>query len=259
MTAILGIVCGMQAESRALGRWLDDARLAVAITAGRPDRAEAEARRLAAEGVRALLSWGIAGGLDAAVGSGTLVVPDGVIHPGGQPQAFDPALVAACRQAMSGASPDSDAGAGEGGSYAGQGARRGLAGTLLIAGSESVLMTVAAKAALRRRTNAVAVDMESHRVAAVARAGGAKLPCLAIRAVSDPAGRRLPALAAHALGPDGTPRLGAVLRGLARRPWDLPALLAAGRDSRAALTALSAAADAAIPALLAALGDALPR
>jgi hypothetical protein len=42
-----------------------------------------------------------------------------------------------------------------------------------------------------------------------------------------------------------------VLAGLARRPGDLPALLRAGRDSRAALAALRGAADAVMGALLA--------
>ena len=243
MSPLLGIVCGMQAESSALGRWLGDPRLAVAITAGRPERAEAETRRLAADGVRVLLSWGIAGGLDPALGPGALLLPDGVIGPGGQPHAFDAALLAACRAAAP----------SEHRPEAGQPPARGLAGALLLAGSDSVLLKPAAKAALRRRTNAAAVDMESHRMAAMAR--GARLPCLAIRAVSDPSGRRLPALVANALDADGRPRPGAVLRGLARRPWDLPALIAAGRDSRAALATLSAAADALIPALLSAVPD----
>jgi adenosylhomocysteine nucleosidase len=243
MTPLLGIVCGMEAESRALGQALDDPRLAVAITAGRPDRAEAEGRRLVAEGVRGLLSWGIAGGLDPALGSGALLLPDGVIGPGGQPHAFDAALVAACRGA---APPARRPGAG-------QPPARGVAGALLLAGSDAVLLKPLAKAALRRRTNAAAVDMESHRIVAVARS--AKLPCLAIRAVSDPSGRRLPALAADALDAFGRPLAGAVLRGLARRPWDLPALLAAGRDSRAALAALADASGALIPALLSALSD----
>jgi hypothetical protein len=98
--------------------------------------------------------------------------------------------------------------------------------------------------------------MESHMVATAARR--ARLPSLAVRAVSDSAARRLPALAASALDDAGRPRAAAVLRGLVRRPWDLPATVAAGRDSRAALSALAAAADALIPALLAALDRPAP-
>ena len=251
MSLALGIICGIEAEAAALGRWRDDPRLAIAITAGRPQRAESEAGRIAGQGVRALLSWGIAGGLDPSLRAGTLVVADGVIVPGGRPFAFDPALIAACRAAVPRAGEPPAGRTAPGRKPGTQSPPRGLAGMLLLAGSDTVLCTPAAKAALRRRTGAAAVDMESHLAAAAARR--ARLPSLAVRAVSDPASRRLPALAATALDETGRPRAGAVLRGLVRRPWDLPALIAAGRDSRAALAALAAAADALIPALLAAL------
>jgi hypothetical protein len=85
--------------------------------------------------------------------------------------------------------------------------------------------TTAEKATLFQRTGAVAVDMESHRIARVAAESGAGLPALAIRAIGDPAGRALPALAATALGEDGRPRVGPVAAGLMRRPGDLAALL----------------------------------
>jgi hypothetical protein len=78
--------------------------------------------------------------------------------------------------------------------------------------------------------------MESHHLARAALT--ARRPFAALRAVSDPVDRALPPLAADALGPDGRPRTGAVLAGLARRPGQLPALLAAARDSAAALAAL---------------------
>ena len=63
----VGIVCGMVSEVRALGRWADDPRITIAVSGARPERAEAEARRLVAEGCRALMSWGVAGGLDPAL------------------------------------------------------------------------------------------------------------------------------------------------------------------------------------------------
>ena len=256
----LGILCGITAEAAALGRWRDDPRVTVAIAAGRPARAESEAGRLASAGVRALLSWGIAGGLDPALPPGAMLVADGVIEPGGRPFAFDPALVAACRAVLPTAKTDlpprpDRAGQGDvGGNPEAPPIRnQGFCGARLLAGSDAVLFTPAAKAALRRRTGAAAVDMESHRIASAAR--DARIPCLAVRAVSDPADRRLPALAADALDSAGRPRAAAVLGGIVRRPWDLPALIAAGRDSRKALTALARAAEVALPALLAALDD----
>jgi nucleoside phosphorylase len=260
----LGIVCGMAAEARALGRWARDPRVAVAISAGRPDRAETEARCLVEAGVGTLLSWGIAGALDPALGPGALIVPDEVIGPDGIAYGLASAELAAAIAGRDLLPPATGGRAEEGGRRTaaaesnlpppplwgrdGEGATAIPAAGVLIAGADSVLLDPAAKAALRARTGAAAVDMESHRVAAVA--AGAGLACLGVRAISDPADRALPALAADALGPDGRPRTGAVIGGLLRRPGDLPALLAAGRDSRAALAALRGVADTVIGALL---------
>ena len=72
-----------------------------------------------------------------------------------------------------------------------------------------------------------------------------------MRAVSDPACRALPKVAAGALDADGRPRIASVLAGVLRSPADLPALVSAARDSRAALAALRNAADAVFGALTA--------
>lgn len=242
---VLGIVCGMAAEARALGSWARHPRIALGLSAGRPDRAEAEAVRLAARGVRILLSWGIAGALDPQLRPGTLIVPAAVVGTQGDVHELAPEMLvlAGGASAPGIVLPSRPRRRGDGPASAPAHTR------LLIAGSDVVVITPAAKAELRRRTGAAAVDMESHRLAAVsARAG---LPCLAVRAISDPADRALPALSAGALGPDGRPRIGAVLARLLRRPGDLPALIAAARDSRAALTALRSAADALMRDLLA--------
>lgn len=272
MPPLLGIVAGMEAEAAALGQWRDDPRVSVAISAGRPAQATREAERLVGLGVSALLSWGIAGGLDPDLSSGDLLIADGVIAPGGRPFAFEQRLITACREAL--ADPASCSGGRQATPF---GKRRGsalisaralsasplsaqtatdtarFANLHLLAGSEIVVLKSAAKAALRRRSAAHAVDMETHRVAAIARDAG--LPCIAIRAISDPANRNLPALVAHALDGDGRPRIAEVLRGLAIRPWALPGLIRAGRDSGKALDALSSRAAFIIPALLARLSD----
>lgn len=246
MPPLLGIIAGMEAEAAALGSWRDDPRIQVTISAGRPNRAEQEAKTLADLGVSVLLSWGIAGGLDPRLSPGTLIIADGVVEPGGRPFAFDDTFITSCRAALAGdkTSMKTDRGRPV---PAREPAK--LANSQLLAGSETVLCKPADKAALRHRTGAVAVDMETHRVAAIARNAG--LPCIAIRAISDPAGRKLPALVASALDENGRPRIKAVLTGIASRPWDLPALIRAGGDSRAALRSLSDKAGLLIPALLA--------
>jgi len=222
LTPALGIVCGMASEVRALGRWADDPRIGIGISGARPGRAEAEARRLVAGGCRALVSWGVAGGLDPALAPGDLVIPGEVVTEDGGRWPVAPDLRAA--------------------------AAAGMTGTGAILGLERMVPSAAQKAALFARTGAVAVDMESHRVALVAAAAG--LPVLVARAVGDPAGRALPALAGRALGEDGRPRIGPVIAALLRRPGELGALLRVRRDTAAALAALTAVAEILIPAML---------
>ena len=226
-----GIVCGMVSEVRALGRWADDPLIGIGISGARPGRAEAEARRLVAEGCRALMSWGVAGGLDPALVPGELVFPAVVVAEDGGSWPLSRDL----RAAVTAGVPSPRRGEGQGGGP-----------TLL--GLERMVFSAAEKAALFERSGAVAIDMESHRVALVAAAAG--LPFLALRAIGDPAGRALPALVARALGEDGRPRIGPVVAGLLRRPGDLAALLRVKRDTAAALAALAAVAETLIPAIL---------
>ena len=228
---VCGIVCGMASEARALGCRANDPRIGIGISGARPGRAEAEARRLVAEGCRALLSWGVAGGLDPALVPGDLVIPAEVVAEDGGSWPVSQELSAALAAGV----PSPLRGEGQGGG-----------GHIL--GLDRMVLSAAEKAALFERTGAVALDMESHRVALVAAAAG--LPFLAVRAIGDPAGRALPALAARALGEDGRPRIGPVVAGLLRRPGDLAALLRVKRDTEAALAALAAVAETLIPAIL---------
>ena len=94
----------------------------------------------------------------------------------------------------------------------------------------------AGKAALHLETGAIAVDMESHIAAAYAAEAG--LPFAALRVVSDPAGRALPALAMAAIKPNGDIDLRKVLRGVARNPLSLRALVSTGLDFNRALRSL---------------------
>ncbi|MDB5653373.1 MAG: nucleoside phosphorylase, partial [Tardiphaga sp.] len=91
-------------------------------------------------------------------------------------------------------------------------------------------------AALRSTTGAAAVDMESHIAAEYAAEAG--LPFAALRVVSDPASRALPELATTAIKPNGDIDLGKVLRGIARNPLTIRALVSTGRDFNRALRSL---------------------
>jgi len=105
-----------------------------------------------------------------------------------------------------------------------------------IAGSDVMVVDAAAKMALRAATGALAVDMESHIAARVAARHG--LPFAAARAISDGADRALPRAAQAGMRPDGDMDVGSVIAELARRPWELPALIRTGVEAEVAFRAL---------------------
>lgn len=109
-----------------------------------------------------------------------------------------------------------------------------------VLGSDTIVATPAAKRALAG--DAIAVDMESHVAGAVARRRG--LPFGVVRAISDGVGDALPHAAQVGIGPDGEVALGAILASLARRPSQLPALIATGRQAGRAFRSLTRAFDA---------------
>jgi hopanoid-associated phosphorylase len=219
----VGIVTGLRFEARCL-RGLD---LAVACSGGSAERARAEAAALVANGAAALISFGLAGGLAPDLRPGDLLLPESVCTPDGGSASIDRAW----RERL-------DA------RLASRGLRA-MGGPL--AGSEHVVASPAEKQALRAATGAMAVDMESHAVAAVAGARG--LPFLILRAVADPVDRAIPQTAIESLRPDGKIRALAVLGGIIRQPAQLLALLRLARDTTAAIRTLRRAAVAAGPAL----------
>ena len=105
-----------------------------------------------------------------------------------------------------------------------------------VAGSETLLRTAAEKAALFAQTGALAADMESHVVAETAQRRGIPFACL--RCVADAAHTDLPHAALGALTEDGRIAIGSVMRSVAMQPYQLPGLVRAGRDSKAALYSL---------------------
>ena len=112
----------------------------------------------------------------------------------------------------------------------------------VVVGQDEIAATAAEKAQLRTATGASAVDMETHVAARVA--ARHKLPLLVFRTISDTAAESLPPAALVGMNPDGSMALGAVLKSLARRPWQLPALIRTGRSAEAAFRSLRRVHDA---------------
>ncbi len=209
----IGIVVGMTAEARLVR---GATRYRVAIGGGTPDGASMAARGLISAGATALISVGLAGGLDPGWAPGRMVVPARILC-GGVWFDADPGLVAWLGGATAGA---------------------------LIATTAAVGVA-ADKLALFRGTGAVAVDLESGAVAEAARAHG--LAFAALRVICDPAGRGLPPAALAALDPRGGIAALRVAGSILRHPGQIPALLRLAGDARAANAALRAAL-AALPA-----------
>ncbi len=163
----------------------------------------------------AIVSFGLAGGLDHALRPGHVVVADAIVsgesrrdtHARFSSALMKGAVAAGCR-----VSPGA------------------------IVGVDEPAMHPAAKAALREGAQAVAVDMESHLAEDFARRRN--VPFVALRAISDPAARALPPLVAKALTPDGDVDSLGVARELIRRPRQLGGMIRAGLDSRAAFVSL---------------------
>jgi adenosylhomocysteine nucleosidase len=219
-----GVVAAFAAEARALDPRvkrglcaLPDGTLVAVSGMGR-GAALSAAQRLIEAGATALVSWGMAGGLDPRLVAGAVCLPCEVIDADGTryrtTRPWRDALAAA---------------------LASMGAVAG--GPLLT--SERPIDSLAGKATAYRETGAVAVDMES---AAVARAAAVqRLPFIAVRAIVDTAQDAVPrAITAATL--TGQVRIAPLMKALVRSPADIAPLLRLARRYRAAMRSLSAVA-----------------
>jgi len=202
---VLVAVTGMQREAKLLRRRCD------VVVAGSDNSTLASKIEVAiARGAKGIFSFGICGALSPELEIGSVVVGAEVVCRDERRQAdeaWTDALISAC-----------DAAAG------------------VVAGSDSVLLTEAAKAALHLDTGAIAADMESHVVARIAAERG--LPFAALRAVSDGAGHALPPAAAFALNTEGRVNYSAVMLSLLDDPSQISALIRTARDTSIAMKAL---------------------
>lgn len=196
----------MAAEAR-IARRLGE----VAIGGGTPAGAKAAAERLVARGANALLSFGLAGGLDPGLHPGSIVVPVAVLADGHR-YFTDEGLCRAC----------------------------GGTTVRLVLAADAILADAEGKRRLSVETAASAVDLESGAVARVAQRH--RLPFAVLRAVCDPAQRGLPPAALAALDARGAIRLARVAGSVMARPWQIPALLRLAVEAAIARNALLRAA-----------------
>ncbi len=167
-----------------------------------------------ADGATALISVGLAGGLDPALSAGAVVVPEYVVEDGTRYRT-DPALSAW----LAGRPP------------AGGVCARPVA-----------VATASDKAVIWAETGCTAVDLESGAVARAATRAG--LPFAVLRVVCDPAGRNLPPAALAALDASGTIAPARIAASLAARPGQIGGLLRLATDAARARRALRRRLDA---------------
>jgi adenosylhomocysteine nucleosidase len=160
-----------------------------------------------------VISAGVCGGLDPALATGDLVLPERVLGPGGELLPVSPAH----RRAAAALAPS--------------------ASTAPLVTTREVVATPDAKAARFAERGAVAADMESSVIVAAAAAAG--LPSLVVRAVSDGARDVLPRELIGLVTPEGRLRMAGAVA-LMARPAVVPRALELRRATRRALGRVAA-------------------
>jgi hopanoid-associated phosphorylase len=204
------IVTGLAREARIAA----GSGVVVVCSGGASDRLRERLDALDLHELRAVISFGLACGLDPTLQPGELVVA--THRRTDAPRAADCALASAlsARLAACGMRP-----------------REGE-----VLGVDALLIDPLAKQSAYAASKAAIADMESHVAAHYAQSHG--LAFAALRAVSDPAWRALPPLARQALRPDGRVNYPSVLVALARDPVQIGTLMRAGWDAAKAFAVL---------------------
>jgi hopanoid-associated phosphorylase len=206
VTAVLGVVAALEMERR----WIGAPEPLVETSGVGAEKAGAAARMLLDRGAIALVSWGVAGGLDPTIDPGTVVLPDAVIGTDGSRHKVDLGwqgrLLAKIKDQVD-------------------------VSTSKLLDVARPITTAEEKCALYRRTGAGAVDMESAAVAAIA--NGAGVSFIAVRAVVDAATTSLPDAALMMFDERGQLKRSSLIR-LALRPLEWPGLIALARANAAA-------------------------
>ncbi|WP_222843025.1 hypothetical protein [Salinisphaera sp. LB1] len=218
--AQLGIIAALPGEARALARLRPRGRARLSsgaqlvLSGMGADRAGAAARQLADDGVSVLMSWGTAAALAPGIDPGALMLATRVLGADGHVWHTD----AGWRGALAaGLAP------------AHQVFEQHLVET------PALVADAAAKRALYERSGAIACDMESAAIAAVAAERG--LAFVSVRAIIDDASMALPPVARAAMDADGRLRPAALLAALVGRPASMHVQLRALKNLAVAFRA----------------------
>ncbi|MGO4705257.1 phosphorylase [Microvirga sp. 2MCAF38] len=204
------VVTGFRQEARLVA----GSDIAIICSGGSPARLKTALGELK-PAYRAIISFGIAGGLDPALGPGDAIIASGIVAANAR-WGTHSGIVRDWARLLS------------------TGRRRVILAE--IAGADAPVLTPPDKAVLRSATGAAAVDMESHIAAAFAAEHG--IPFAAIRVICDPAECGLPSLVGKALHPSGSINLKGALHEIARSPMQLTALPRLAWHASAAFSSL---------------------
>jgi hopanoid-associated phosphorylase len=184
---------------------------------GDPERLRGLLESVEPRGLRAVVSFGLAGGLDPSLRAGDIIIATDVtdVLSGETHARTHEGLMVAFAERLA------------------RGRAAALSGSIV--GSDAIVVDPAAKAALHE-TGFTAVDMESHVAAEFAATH--RLPLGVVRVICDSAARALPPLVGQALGTKGRIELASIMGSLARNPRQLSSLFGTGRDFAAALASL---------------------
>lgn len=214
----LVVVTGLKSEANILR----DLGVACISVGGKAQSAPGRIESAIAQGATGLVSFGIAGALHPDLRTGDVVIAQTVVDEAGN------SMPAHAEWARGLAHPVPAVIPAQGKSG------RTLVGAIL--GLDRLVSSPHDKEAAFARSEAWAIDMESHHVARAAAAHG--LPFIAIRAISDQANETLPACLADFVDGEGRTKMSAVFAALIFGRVKLGALIATGRSSRRAHQAL---------------------
>tara|TARA_Y100001970_G_scaffold283401_2_gene398395 strand:- start:13015 stop:13740 length:726 start_codon:yes stop_codon:yes gene_type:complete len=227
----VGVLTGLTAEAKALGRVADN--FSVATSAANPKRGEERLEKLVNSGANIIGSIGVAGGIKPGLVPGNVVIGSGVSY--WSRDLPDEKILTDDLETYSTPS-----------SYADKHwlsriteifGDRAVCGKIL--GVDVPVPSPVQKKSLHEITGAISIDMESHIVARVA--DRANIPWFAIRIISDPVERRIPSAALAAIGSEREISVARVIWALIKKPTDLVGLVGVAGETSVAMRSLKKA------------------